>query len=170
MPDLAWRPMRAADLPAVVAIAQTIHTDYPEEEAVFAERLCLYPAGCHVLETSAGIGGYVISHPWIACAPPLLDTMLGALPPQPDTFYIHDLVLRPEARGGGAAGQIVALLAAHAASLGLPGMALIAVGASPSFWERQGFSAQPLPGPKLTSYGASARYMVRPLPPQSITA
>ncbi len=164
--------MQTADLAAVEAIAQAIHTDYPEDEAVFAERLRLYAAGCHVLECPAGIGGYVISHPWIAGAPPALDTLLGALPERPDSYYIHDLALRADARGSGAAGRIVATLAAHATSLGLPGMSLIAVGNSPRFWGRQGFVAVPLPGPKLASYGPASCYMTRLLAAQaqSITA
>ena len=33
-----WRAMRAADLPAVEAVAEAIHLEFPEDEAVFAER------------------------------------------------------------------------------------------------------------------------------------
>jgi ribosomal protein S18 acetylase RimI-like enzyme len=42
--------MTLADLPALLAIADVVHPDYPEDPAVFEERLALFPAGCWVLE------------------------------------------------------------------------------------------------------------------------
>lgn len=41
--------MTAADLGAVQAIADRVHVAYPEDAAVFAERLRLFPDGCWVL-------------------------------------------------------------------------------------------------------------------------
>jgi GNAT superfamily N-acetyltransferase len=157
-----WRPMRLADLPAVGALAAMIHPDYPEDDAVFAERLRLYPAGCHVLARGDGIAAYVVSHPWHG-APPALNTRLGALPAQPSTFYIHDLALAPDARGTGAASEIVSWLIAHAREIGAPGLSLIAVNGSAAFWRRHGFAARRDPGldRKLDSYGAGAQVMVR---------
>ncbi|NEW95116.1 GNAT family N-acetyltransferase, partial [Rhodopseudomonas sp. BR0M22] len=43
-----WRGMTPADLPAVDAIAAVVHAAYPEDAAVFAERLALHPDGCLV--------------------------------------------------------------------------------------------------------------------------
>jgi hypothetical protein len=149
--------MRVDDLPAVERLAEAIHVDFPEGPEVFAERLALCPAGCWVRDDLAG---YLVSHPWTLGAPPPLDTLLGALPAAPDTWYIHDLALAPSARGTGAAGAIVARLAAACA---LPTMSLIAVGASPPFWRRQGFGPVALPAGKLDSYGAGAMYMMRSL-------
>ncbi|MFJ5368420.1 GNAT family N-acetyltransferase, partial [Bosea sp. CER48] len=63
--ETGWRRMAPADLPAVMRIAAVVHPSYPEDEAVFAERLQLAAEGCHVL---AGDGdellGYLVSHPW----------------------------------------------------------------------------------------------------------
>ena len=95
--------MTAADLPAVNAIAAQVHVAYPEDAAVFAERLTLHPAGCCVLDGGTGVAGYVISHPWRIAEPPALDTLLGALPAPASTYYIHDIALLPAARRGGAA-------------------------------------------------------------------
>jgi ribosomal protein S18 acetylase RimI-like enzyme len=159
-----WRPMQPADLPAVGALAARIHPAFPEDDAVFAERLRLYPDGCHVLACDGALVAYVVSHPWRG-GPPSLNSLLGELPPSPSTFYIHDLALAPEARGQGAASEIVAKLAAHAGSEGLPMMALVAVNGSEGFWRRHGFAARPDPAleRKLASYGDDARFMTRAL-------
>lgn len=160
-----WRPMSEADLPAVNALASRIHPDYPEDEAVFAERLRLYPDGCRVLEGEQGLVAYVVSHPWRHLEPPSLNALLGALPPQPSTFYIHDLALAPEVQGTGAATSVVVWLADHASACGLPDMSLIAVNGSAGFWQRQGFEAvhDPLLESRLRSYSDDARFMARPL-------
>lgn len=154
--------MQLADLPAVSVLAGRIHPAYPEDDAVFAERLRLYPAGCHVLACDDGIAAYVLSHPWHG-EPPALNARLGGLPAQPSTYYIHDLALAPEARGTGAGSEIVAWLVAHAREIGAPGLSLIAVNDSAEFWRRHGFEARhdPSLGRKLDSYGADAQVMVR---------
>lgn len=160
-----WRTMSIADLPSVSALAARIHPDYPEDDAVFAERLRLYPQGCRVLEGEHGLVAYIVSHPWRHLEPPPLNALLGALPSQPSTFYIHDLALAPEMQGTGAAAGIVALLADHASASGLSSMSLIAVNGSAGFWQRQGFEAvhDPLLESKLRSYSDDARFMARAL-------
>ncbi|WP_422679853.1 GNAT family N-acetyltransferase [Chelatococcus albus] len=148
------------------AIARAVHLAHPERPEVFAERLALLPAGCHVLEEAGGaLAGYVLSHPWRDRAPPALDSLIGGLPVPPATFYLHDLAILPEARGGGAGGRIVARLAEIAAGLGLPTLSLVAVNASVPFWQRQGFAVaeEPALAAKLASYGADARFMTRAL-------
>jgi len=154
--------MTTADLAAVSVLAGRIHPAYPEDDAVFAERLRLYPAGCHVLVRGDGIAAYVVSHPWHG-APPALNSLLGGLPARPSTFYIHDLALAPEARGTGAGSEIVAWLATHAREIGAPGLSLIAVNDSAEFWRRHGFEARHDPSldRKLDSYGAGAQVMAR---------
>ncbi|WP_245431183.1 GNAT family N-acetyltransferase [Rhodoplanes roseus] len=158
--------MAEADLASVLAVAAEVHPDYPEDRAVFAERLRLVPAGCRVLDGAAGLAGYVVSHPWSG-GPPALDSLLGALPDTPETWYLHDLALLSGARGSGAGAAIVAHLAAQARAAGFTTMSLVAVGGSTGFWGRQGFSvvADPALAEKLASYGATARFMVRRLSP-----
>jgi len=157
--------MSVADLPLVSVLAARIHPDYPEDDAVFAERLRLYPLGCRVLEGEEGLLAYVVSHPWHHLEPPSLNALLGALPSRPSTFYIHDLALAPEARGTRAAGLVVDELADHARKAGLPTMSLIAVNGSAGFWRRHGFEAvqNPLLDSKLRSYGDDARFLARTL-------
>ena len=160
-----WRTMSIADLPLVSTLAARIHPEFPEDDAVFAERLRLYPEGCLVLEGEHGLVAYIVSHPWRHLEPPPLNALLGALPSQPSTFYIHDLALAPEVQGTGAGASIVALLVDHASAGGLSSMSLIAVNGSAGFWHRQGFEAvhDPLLESKLRSYSDDARFMARAL-------
>ncbi len=162
--------MSADDLPRIFAIAAQVHASYPEDAAVFAERLRLYRLGCHVYEAGGRLLGYVLSHPWRDRAPPALNSLLGALPASPETYYIHDLALLPEARGTGAGSAIVAALVAQARAAGLPSVSLVAVHESAEFWRGHGFhaaidpeGADPALAEKLRSYDEGARFMVRAL-------
>ncbi len=175
MSEATWRPMNATDLPAVLAVAAVVHPDYPEDEAVFAERLRLFSDGCLVLEGPSGLLGYVVAHPWHRGAPPALNTSLGHLPDAPGAFYIHDLALLPAARGTGAGRLILERLVALARQAQQPRLALIAVNDSSGFWQRHGFREMhdPALAAKLASYDDAARYLERelevPAPPASPT-
>ena len=160
-----WRAMVAADLLAVQTLAAIIHPDFPEDAAVFADRLSLHPAGSFTLDVDGAAIGYVLSHPWHFGQPPKLNVILGA-PAQPaTTYYIHDLALLPAARKTGAAAAIVETLAIHARALQLPNMTLVAVNNSVHFWRRQGFDivVDPLLDRHLQSYDTQACYMSRDL-------
>ena len=160
-----WRPMRPDDIATVTAVAAKVHTAFHEDDAVYIERLALHPAGCRLLEHGGETAGYCLSHPWTAGALPALNTLLGALPVAPSTYYIHDVALLPVARGSGAAGTVVAALAAHATDQGFSNLSLVAVNGSEGFWRRQGFHVVDAPelSAKLASYEAAAKLMARPL-------
>jgi len=158
--------MAPADLPAVMRIAAVVHPSYPEDEAIFTERLGLAPEGCHVLAGEDGdLLGYLVSHPWPVGTVPALNSWLGAIPPGTRNWYIHDLALLPAGRGGGAAGRIVAQIAEIARRAGCASLALVAVNDSTGFWRRQGFRElhDPALAGKLASYDDAARYMRRDL-------
>ncbi|HWV19887.1 MAG TPA: GNAT family N-acetyltransferase, partial [Devosia sp.] len=159
------RAMSGYDLEAVSAIAAKVHPGFFEADAVLAEKHSLYRNGCYILEVAEKPAGYVLSHPFTRGALPALNTLIGALPEKPDTFYIHDLALLPLTRGVGAAGQIVAALTKHAEVMGFPSLSLVAVNGSLPFWEKQGFVAEDRPElqEKLAAYEEAARYMVKPL-------
>lgn len=161
----AWRQMTTADLPSVCAIADRIHLAYPEDDAVFAERFRLYPAGCATLESDGKAMAYAVTHPWHYAEPPALNVMLGTLPDPPTTYYIHDIALLPETRGTGAGSAIVEAVIAHAASTGVSNVSLVAVNKSVPFWSRFGFAVteEPKLAAKLLTYDADARFMVRRL-------
>ena len=158
--------MTPADLPAVMRIAAVVHPNYPEDEAVFAERLGLAPAGCLVLAGESGeLSGYLISHPWPRGSLPALNSFLKAIPAGTSDWYLHDLALLPRARGGGRAAAGVSRVLSTAQRAGCKAIALVAVNGSAAFWERQGFRRvhDPALAGKLASYDDGARYMMRDL-------
>lgn len=157
--------MAEADLTAVCAIADRVHVSYPEDDAVFVERLRLYPAGCATMEQDGKPAAYAVTHPWRYAEPPALNIMLGALPEVPTTYYIHDIAMLPETRGSGAGSAIVDAVIAHAAETGVPNVSLVAVNGSVPFWSRFGFEVtdEPKLAAKLMTYDADARFMVRRL-------
>lgn len=155
--------MTGADLPAVCAIADRVHVSYPEDDAVIAERQRIYPDGCAVFDCDGKVSAYTLTHPWRYAEPPALNVMLGSIPERPNTYYIHDLALAPEARGTGAGSAIVDAVIAHAKETGVPNLSLVAVNNSVPFWSRFGFEVvvEPTLAEKLLSYDADARFMVR---------
>ncbi len=161
---LVWRLMEAGDLASVSAVAAEVHPDFPEDDAVFVNRLALYGQGAYVLENGTSIVGYAITHPWKSFDLPALNTVLPALLGY-DTYYIHDIALLDAARGTGAAGKIVSILAAHALETGFRAMSLVAVNGSSSFWQKHGFEMVSRQGfqAKLRTYSEDARFMVRRL-------
>ena len=170
LPDLVtgldWRPMRPTDIDAVVEVASLSFPDHFEDRPCFENRLALYPRGCFVLaDTDGPARGYLIAYPWRAESAPPLNTVIEGLPAEPALIYLHDLALHPEARGGGVTGRIIERLAEQAAEDSWPAIALVAVNDAVGFWSRHGFVEQPAEAmaAKLASYGADARYMLRPL-------
>ena len=94
--------MTTNDIDFVPRIAEQIHTDLPESDAVFAERPKLFPSGCLMLEgDDQKPCGYKISHPIRSNHPPALDTLLGEIPSDADQYYIHDVAILPAVRGKG---------------------------------------------------------------------
>ena len=109
--------------------------------------------------------GYVLSHPWRSASIPALNALIGALPEDADTYYLHDLALLPLARRMGAAQFMITALGKHAVAQGFATMSLVAVNGSEGFWARRGFVPNNIPEltGKLLGYEAGARYMVKSL-------
>lgn len=160
-----WRAMTTLDLPDVESIAAAVHPDFPEDTKVFAERQRLYPDGTRLFELGGTPAGYILSHPWRFKALPELNALLGTIPDDADTYYLHDLALLPRARGTGAAAMIVGDILRHARTAGFANMSLVAVNGSLPFWHKHGFRAVKAPEleEKLASYEAAARFMTKTL-------
>jgi GNAT superfamily N-acetyltransferase len=157
-----WRSMADSDMPAVMRIADEIHRDLPEAEAVFRERLHLFPEGCLVLAKNETVGGYVISFPIRRGKPPPLDALLGEIPPDADQYYLHDLAILPRFRGCGLAagciGKVLEVAKRYAS------VCLVSVYGTVPFWSRFGFAPELVDFPqeeKLRSYGEGATYLTR---------
>ncbi|MBN2752372.1 MAG: GNAT family N-acetyltransferase [Rhodospirillaceae bacterium] len=155
--------MTKDDLAAVEAIAAVVHPGYPEALEVFAERLSVYPAGCWVLLDAEGqVVGYALTHPWVYGQPPKLNILLGAIPAQADTYYLHDVALLPAARGRGAVRMVLKDVVAQADLAGQGNLSLVSVNESRPIWERCGFRLAGDVTPDLSSYGGDACFMTRP--------
>ena len=165
-----WRQMVPADLDAVMHIAGQVHPQFPEDRAVFANKLDLYAEGALLLDSGQGPAGYCFAHPWHGAQPPPLNTILARIPASADALYLHDLALLPQAHGGGAGTAAIAILLAKAAGLHLERCCLVAVNGSVPFWSRQGFvvTAPVELYARLASYGADAHFMVRSVTPSSM--
>lgn len=160
-----WRNITTLDLHAVEAIAAAVHPGFPEDMAVFVERQRRYPEGARLLELGGVPSGYVLAHPWRHGELPALNSLLGPMPADADTFYLHDLALLPPARGTGAAAHGVDLMLRHARLAGFATASLVAVNGSAPFWSRQGFDvvAATHLAAKLASYEPKAQLMVKAL-------
>ena len=161
-----WRAMEEEDLDRVMAIAEVVHPDYPEDRAVFAERLALYPDGCAMAEADGVCIGYIVIHPGRLGAPPPLDSPLGTLPEAPDCLYLHDVALLPAARGLGLGVAALERMDALAARQGFRWLALTSTPGARAFWDAQGFlphDGGPGLAAKLASYGGGMTYMTKPV-------
>lgn len=160
--------MTAADIDRVLAIADAVHPDFPEDRAVFANRIEVFAAGCLSLGVGQEMVGYLISHPARQDAPPALNSALPGLPSDADCYYIHDLALLPVCRGTGLGRRGASLAGEIALQHGFHRMALIAVNHSAPFWQSCGFRVvQPeRMRAKLASYGDASLFMVRDIPGQ----
>lgn len=159
---MAWRQMTESDLDGVIAAANEVHRDLPENDSVFRERLKLFPEGCLVLARGDQVCGYAFSHPIRNGQPPALSTELGEIPHDADQYYIHDLVVLPGSRGRGAAAQCIEKILTIANRY--PTCCLVSVYGTGPFWNRFGFVPEPVNGEleqKLLTFGADAAYLVR---------
>ena len=161
-----WQPMLDTDLDAVVALSERIHPGLPEDHAIQARRLALWPQGCKVLRHEDRIMGYAFAHPIPAGQPPALNTAPTAIAPQADEFYLHDIVVDPALRGSGLAARVVALLLHEAR--GFATTALVSVYGTAPFWARFGFApVSEDMSEKLEPYGDGAVFMRRENPAQT---
>lgn len=165
MPGLIWPSMGPNDLDGVCSVAAMAFPNHFEDRDCFADRLALYPQGCRVLKDASSAFGYLIAYPARRGSIPPLNSRMSALPLDAEVLYLHDLALKPEARGGGHARAGIDALISQARADGWPAIALVAVNAAETFWARYGFVVDQSPElqTKLVSYSADARAMIRPL-------
>ncbi|WP_182086829.1 GNAT family N-acetyltransferase [Aureimonas sp. ME7] len=154
--------MLEADIEAVMALSERVHPTFFERREMFADRLALFGQGCLVLpDQDEELAGYAIAYPAPFRRPPPIDTVLGALPTNVDSLYIHDVAVAPEWRGHHLADRAVESLLRLAEPFGAA-MLVSVYGTSP-FWSRFGFS--PLDEPEvrrwIAPYGEDAVFMTR---------
>jgi GNAT superfamily N-acetyltransferase len=115
-------------------------TAYPsnlhETWDVLEAKLLSYPHGCYAALTAEThtLIGYLFSHPWNLTAPVPLNHSLSELPPNPNCYYIHDLVVHPSYRGKGIAQTLIDIAFSQMKKVGVETIALVAVGGASRFW------------------------------------
>lgn len=157
-----WRRMAAGDIPALMTLSERVHPTFYEGEAMFADRLALFPQGSLVLPGPDGaLAAYAIGYPVRRFAPPPLDTVLGSLPAGADALYVHDVAVAPEWRGRKLAEPAIDRLLSLAEPFGAA--VLVSVYGTGPFWSRFGFRSveDPALRAKLASYGEDAVFMLR---------
>lgn len=172
MTTIKWRVMNKGDLADICEIAAICHPNYPEDEAVLAQKQKLSPQTCYLLEQNHKPSGYILAHPWaLDNIPPLnqflpTSQLVGEFGKDTNTLYLHDIALLPAARQSGVGALGLKLLYKQAKNLGFDKVALVAVNHSSSFWIGQGFVMQkvtPSLQKKLLTYDADAAYMLKNL-------
>lgn len=162
---LLVRPACLADLPAILHIQARCYTAIvPESAASMGAKVAAAPDSCFIACRGEHIVAYLLALPWRFDDPPCLDAAECALPEQPDTLYLHDLAVAPEARGSGAADALVHAFLAALGRLRLPRASLIAIQGSAPWWARYGFARVPVNDAlsvRLAGYGNDASYMSR---------
>ena len=158
------RPMAAPDLPTVLDIQRACYGEgFLEEAATLHQRLQGPGKLSCVAERSGVVCAYLAAY---RSRPGKLTPLHGDFDTvvQPDTLYLHDLAVAPQALGQGLAQRLVSHLWARAAEEGLRYSALVSVQGSQVFWERLGYRAQALDDPAqqqdLATYGVGACYML----------
>lgn len=154
------RPLRADDLPAVLAIQRAAYgDDYQESAAVLGRKLALAPQACWLAQSEGAVVGYVFAHPWGDAGAPPLHAPLQALPARAAHGFVHDLAVSPAARGLGVAAALFARVRDWSDGAGHRGMRLVALADALPFWVRQGFAV--MPGTLPPGYGEGACLMER---------
>jgi ribosomal protein S18 acetylase RimI-like enzyme len=166
-PTPVVRPLTLSDLPGLLAVQLACYgEDFVESGEVFARRLAS-PVHCSlVLERAGVVCAYLAAYRSVRGKVTPLHGDFEATP-HADTLYLHDLAVRPDCAGQGLARALLEPMWNQARAEGLQHTALVSVQGSEAYWQRHGYTAQPLADAvqraRLAGYGDGAVYMVRML-------
>lgn len=162
-------PMTAAHIDEVVQIqAEAFTPDLRESPEVFANRIARFGEFFRVAFLDGRMVGYIVSFPWKLGDAPVNNQKFPDELPEADCFFIHDVALLADARGGGVARALLEDAYQTAHTLGFDAASLVAVGQSGTYWDRVGF----VPYARITEakrayildiYGPGSRLMARPI-------
>ena len=157
-----------ADTAAIVALQSICYgQELRESEAAFAGKISACAETCFLVPARDGISAYLISLPCENYDLPAFDATTYARPESPNTLYIHDLAVNPDARGRNLGRVLLDAAFEKAKVLGISEVCLLAVQGSAPFWGKLGFVAVQDLGQELTqkvrSYGEDAVFMRKSL-------
>lgn len=108
-----------------------------------------------------GLCGYAIACPWHSRQQPRWNHVAATPLPEADCLYVHDIAIAPPYHGQGLAGSLMEQVLQQGRDHGWGQAVLVAVQGAQGYWRRYGF--EQAPGPDVSSFGADAVWMVRPL-------
>jgi ribosomal protein S18 acetylase RimI-like enzyme len=134
------RLLTGADIPSVLEVQREAYRPaLLEDEAVFRERLRVYPIGLFGAFEGDTLAGYAVCHPWRFGKTVPLNASSLTLPDDPNCLYIHDVAVRPAFRNVHVGGWLVAAVMEVGIISGIERYTLAAVQSSEKYWERFGF-------------------------------
>lgn len=141
MSGLSFRHLTPDDLPELHRLeAEAYEPTLHESDQAFLRLIALYPEGAFGFFEGDELCAYAFGVPLPAGAVLELRSPLDALPPDADTFYIHDVAVAASCRGRGFARRLVVKLHDLARARGFRACELVSVQGSAAFWERFGFA------------------------------
>ncbi|WP_051303625.1 GNAT family N-acetyltransferase [Comamonas composti] len=161
------RPLTHADLGGLAQVQLACYgSDYVESTEVFARRLSC-AANCSLaVERGGRVLAYLAAYRSLLSKVTPMHGDFEAVA-RPDTLYLHDMAVHPEAAGQGLARALLGPLMEKARAQGLLHTALVSVQGSQGYWERHGYQVQALGDAAqlrhLHSYGEHALYMSKGL-------
>lgn len=164
------RPLTPADVADLLHVQTVCYGDeFMESEVVFAQRLsCAHHCSLGMVQAAAGpLQAYLAAY-W--SNPGKITPLDGFFTPPAATeqvLYLHDMSVLPQWAGQGLARQLLGTAMEQAQARGVGHAALVSVQGSQAYWERQGFTVEPVENvaqqQHLATYGEGAVYMVRAL-------
>ncbi|MDD4816694.1 MAG: GNAT family N-acetyltransferase [Victivallaceae bacterium] len=134
----------------------------PESRAAMGRKIELCPDGCFGAFDNGRALGYVLSHPWTFGETPQLDEVIAELPENADSWYLHDIALKKELRGTGAARLLVQKILETAAENNFRRAHIVSIQGSCDFFAALGFV--PADFKPDECYGENAKIMFANLP------
>lgn len=131
----------AADLDAVLRVQAACHAPALLERAECISSILAHGASFVAFAVdTAEVVGYALLHPGASAALGETVPPPAALAPPHLSFFLHDVAVRPSARGAGVARQLVLAALAHArATHAAQVMHLVALPGTGALWSRFGF-------------------------------
>ena len=139
---MTLRALTAGDVAAIAGLEAVVYEPslHVSDEA-FLRLIEIYPEGALGCFDDDGLCGYAFAVPLTAGSILDLREPLPAVPPDADTFYIHDVAVAPRCRGAGVGRILVRGLLDLARTARFTRAELVAVQGAAPFWERFGFRA-----------------------------
>lgn len=162
--EVEIRPMRPDDIDDLLHIQRQCYPPMMQEKRdVLASRIASSGTTSRLALLGSVPIAYLFSYPSVLSKVTPLDAAF-VVAAMPDTFYMHDLAVSPQAKGRGVGKALIRDAFAMARRMQLAQLALVAVQGAHAYWQTHGFSPVPQLSEAmdltLAGYPGDAQYMV----------